>query len=63
MTQGLKYDEKKIVWLGKQRKELVPKALALIESGNAQQRVLAHYALTIVQEVFCLVGPYLAMVL
>jgi len=56
-----KYDERKIVLLGEERKRLVMASLKVIEDGNKADRVLAHYVLTIVQEVFCLVGPYLAI--
>lgn len=58
-----KYDEKKVVWVGNERKRMVALAIKWIEEGNPEQRILAHYCLMIMQEVFCLIGPYLAMTL
>ncbi|RMF05656.1 phosphate uptake regulator PhoU [Candidatus Woesearchaeota archaeon] len=58
------YDQRKIVFLGEERKRIVAEAAELLENAKSKHdRVLAHYVLTIVQEVFCLVGPYLAMTL
>lgn len=57
-----KYNTEKVVRMGKDRKVIVKKAFELFEkSKNVNDTVLLHYTLTIMQKIFCLVGPYLVM--
>ena len=60
------YDYKvdKIVSMGKLRKQVVDRSFHVLEkSNNSDEVILAHYCLTIVQKVFCLIGPYLVIAL
>jgi phosphate uptake regulator len=58
------YSVEKVVEIGKARKEMVPKAFELMEkSKNPNDTLLIHYSITIMQKIFCLVGPYLVNVL
>lgn len=59
-----KFDDKKVSFIGKERKELIEKIFKLIETNkDPNDFVILHYLMTIMQKIFCLVGPYLVIAL
>jgi len=59
-----KYDNKKVAFIGKERKEIVDKMIKLIEkTKDPNEFFILHYLMTIMQKIFCLVGPYLVIAL
>lgn len=59
-----KFDDKKVAFIGKERKELVEEIFKLMERNKEPNNlILLHYLMTIMQKIFCLVGPYLVVAL
>ncbi len=55
-----KYEKDKLVHIGKQRKILVEQFILLFEKDSSNQdKLILHHLFTIMQKIFCLVGPYL----
>jgi len=58
------FDDKKVAWIGAERKDLVDKIFKIIESNRDPSNfVVLHYLLTIMMKVFCLVGPAMVVAL
>ena len=59
-----KFDEKKVAEIGNERKFIVEKGLELFEKKLSNiDYLMLHYQLTIMQKIFCLIGPYLVLTL
>lgn len=59
-----KFDDKKISFMGKERKELVEKIFKLIKTNKDPSNfIMLHYLMTITQKIFCLLGPSLVIAL
>jgi len=59
-----KFDDKSVAEIGKERKELVDKIFKLIETNKDPYNfIVLHYLMTIMQKIFCLVGPYMVVAL
>jgi|TARA_Y100000310_G_scaffold53001_1_gene48632 phosphate uptake regulator len=57
-----KFDQDKLVAIGKQRNQLVDRFLRFMEkSFNPIENLTIHQLLTIMQKTFCLVGPYMVI--
>lgn len=57
-----KFEKNKIVHIGKQRKILVDRFLNLFEKNiSSLDKLILHHLFTIMQKIFCLVGPYLVI--
>ena len=57
-----KFEKKRLVELGKERKKLVEEILELFDKlENKKDLIVLHYLLTILSHLFSLVGPYLTM--
>lgn len=59
-----KFDKHKLVKQGEERKLLVDKFYKLLEaSSNPTDSIVLHHLFTIMQKIFCFVGPYLVITL
>lgn len=56
-----KFDKEKIVEIGNLRKEVINSSLELITKKQGEENVIISDIMTIMQKVFCLVGPYLVI--
>src|SRR3989338_9381296 len=56
-----KMDKDKMVQIGELRKEVIDEGLDLLTKKQGEEAVLIHHTLTIMQKIFCLVGPYLVI--
>ncbi|MBI2654801.1 phosphate uptake regulator PhoU [Candidatus Woesearchaeota archaeon] len=57
-----KFDKQKLVTIGNQRKILVDRFLSLFgKNTNNIEKIVIYHIFTIMQKIFCLVGPYLVM--
>ena len=56
-----KYDKSRIMEISRARKEIVNDALSMIQKSSGKETLLLHHTLTSTQQVFALLGPYLAM--
>ena len=56
-----KFDKEKIVEIGNLRKEVVDVGIELLAKKQGEENVVIHDIMTIMQKVFCLVGPYLVI--
>ncbi len=56
-----KFDKEKIVEIGNLRKEVINSALELLTKKQGEENVIISDVMTIMQKVFCLVGPYLVI--
>ena len=59
-----KFDESKVAELAQQRKEITSKAVELFEKNiDGWNYYVLHRQMVIMQKIFCLVGPYVVLVL
>jgi len=57
-----KFDKKKIVELKKKRKELIKEAFEQFDkTNNFYDTVLLHHSITVMNQIFCMMGPYLIL--
>ncbi len=56
-----KLDHNKMVEIGQLRKEVVNQGLEILAKKQGEEVVVAHHTITIMQKIFCLVGPYLVI--
>lgn len=57
-----KFDKQKLVTIGNKRKDLVDHFLSLFDkSTNNIEKMVIYHTFTIMQKIFCLVGPYLVI--
>ncbi|PIN79754.1 hypothetical protein COV16_02550 [Candidatus Woesearchaeota archaeon CG10_big_fil_rev_8_21_14_0_10_34_8] len=56
-----KFNKDNIVKIGIYRKEVIEKCLQIMEKNKGQNSVVAHHIITIMQKIFCLIGPHLVI--
>ena len=57
-----KFDQDKLVYIGNQRKILTERFLQLFEKDSKNpDKIMLYHLFTIMQKIFCLVGPYLVI--
>jgi len=57
-----KFDRFKLVALTRERKSLINRFNDVIEKGkNSHEKIVAYHLFTIMQKIFCLIGPYLVI--
>jgi phosphate uptake regulator len=56
-----KFNKDNIVKIGELRKEVIETGIKVMEEKKGADVVVVHHSITIMQKIFCLVGPYLVI--